>query len=403
MKCYKQLLLLLLLFPFMGLSAQRASFVRVRGTQFFLGESNRPYYFVGTHLWYAPLLASKTREGDRDRLLRELDSLQAIGVNHLRVPAAVEGRNYAALLSGKGMEKFVEKWLVGLDFLLAEMSKRGMHAVVYFGNAPVPQEEGHNELPRYLDVGACKEFDAFVESVVMRRNTVTDTLYRDDPTILAWQVACTPRPGSLRHHRSFAEWMCHAVGHIKRLDPNHLVSTGSEGFRGCDDDEGFYRELHEQSRADYLSVQLNPVAWRWVSRDRLFDGLGNVFGKATGYLEAHLNLAQRLDMPLVVENFDYLRDNGIPAATASTMSRDAFFGFMFIQLTDSRNRAGAMAGCYFRGWAGAARPAERAWKPGQPLLPDVPSELQGCFSVYNTDSSTVRLIEGASRKLRGDE
>ena len=97
-------------------------FVSVDGKRFFLND--KPYYFLGTNLWYGMNLGSKGESGDRQRLINELDFLSNIGVKNLRVMASSEGpdsekwRIIPSLQSAPG--KYNTDLLDGLDFLLFE-------------------------------------------------------------------------------------------------------------------------------------------------------------------------------------------------------------------------------------------------------------------------------------------
>ena len=85
-----------------------------------------------------PLLGSQGEYGDRERLLRELDHLKSIGIDNLRVLVGAEGpdnepfRVTPALLLSPG--EYNDDLLDGLDFLLAEMKKRGQYAILYLNN-----------------------------------------------------------------------------------------------------------------------------------------------------------------------------------------------------------------------------------------------------------------------------
>ena len=60
-------------------SRERSPFVRAEGTK--LWRFGEPYRFVGANLWQAMHLgADADAGGDRARLVRELDRLQALGV-----------------------------------------------------------------------------------------------------------------------------------------------------------------------------------------------------------------------------------------------------------------------------------------------------------------------------------
>lgn len=103
-----------------------------------LMEGDKPYYFLGTNLWYGMNLGMEGSAGDQERLKRELDALKAMGVTNLRVMGASEGsdsepfRIVPSLQPSPG--EFNEAVFKGLDFLLNEMGKRDMRAVVVLNN-----------------------------------------------------------------------------------------------------------------------------------------------------------------------------------------------------------------------------------------------------------------------------
>ena len=67
---------------------EQDDFIRVNGTHFV--RNGKPYYYAGTNLWYGCYIGSLGETGDRPRLLRELDSLDAIGLDNLRILAGSE-------------------------------------------------------------------------------------------------------------------------------------------------------------------------------------------------------------------------------------------------------------------------------------------------------------------------
>ena len=108
--------------------------VTVKDGKFLKG--NKPYYFVGANYWYGPLIAA-SNIGDRDRLIKELDLMDSLGIDNLRILVGAEGGNEdfqvkPALQPEQG--KYNQDLLNGLDFLLAEMAKREMYAVLYLNN-----------------------------------------------------------------------------------------------------------------------------------------------------------------------------------------------------------------------------------------------------------------------------
>src|SRR4051812_36863579 len=63
-------------------------FVRRDGTALRIGA--RRYHYAGTNMWYAPWLGADAPFGNRARLARELDRLQALGVGNVRINGSAE-------------------------------------------------------------------------------------------------------------------------------------------------------------------------------------------------------------------------------------------------------------------------------------------------------------------------
>ncbi len=411
-----------------GEKVSEDGFIKVVGTHFYKGDSDKPYYFLGTNLWYAPILGSTGQGGDRARLCAELDSLHALGVDNLRILAGADAGSRNAntvrpyLQSEPGLLN--DTLLAGLDFTLCEMAKRGMTAVIYLtnswdwsggfgfylratghGDSPNASGDGYRDYVEYAktffdDKAAQRLYLDFVASIVGRTNSLTGKPYRDDPTIMSWQLCNEPRPFGTEEIPAFVDWVRETAGLIKRTDPNHLVSTGSEGVIGCMQDADLCEQVHGLDSVDYITVHIWPANWGWTSRDRLFAGLSNVYVKTQEYLEAHNRISAQTGKPYVVEEFGYPRDGNGLLPTSSTDARDCFYSFLFRALSDSRQAGGPMAGCNFWGWGGAGVPRDKVWTPGDDYLCDPPHEPQGWYSVYNTDSTTLGVIRQAAQTLR---
>lgn len=120
------------------ISAQSKSlFVRVENGKFSL--DGKPYYYIGTNFWYGAILASEGEGGNRVRLIKELDYLKSIGINNLRILVGADGSNGVKSKVEPTLQKapgvYNDTILAGLDYLLAEMGKRKMYAVLYLNNS----------------------------------------------------------------------------------------------------------------------------------------------------------------------------------------------------------------------------------------------------------------------------
>jgi len=112
------------------------------------------------------------------------------------------------------------------------------------------------------------------------------------------------------------------------------------------------------------------------------------------YLDWHIDAANRMGKPIVLEEFGINRDGGSFSPSATTLYRDMFYKKIYT-LIENRAAAGdAIAGSNFWAWGGAGRTANAdfMWKAGDSFVGDPPQEAQGLYCVFDSDASTVEII-----------
>ena len=418
-------------------------FVKVEDGQFVL--NGRTINFVGTNFWYGPIIASEGLGGNRERLHKELDTMKELGITNLRILVGSDGPEGVAYKVEPILQMepgvYNDTLLRGLDYLLAEMAERDMHAVLYFNNswewsggygqylawagngkALLPNVDGYenyvDHVSRFVKDAKAKElYYNHVRNIVTRKNTVTGRDYKDDPAIFSWQVGNEPRPFARDSvtKTAFYEWLCTTATMIKELDPNHMVSTGSEGLYGCESDMALFEKIHAHKDFDYLNVHIWPLVWRWVDKDTFADSVCVAARMTEKYLTAHFPSAERLGKPIVLEEFGYPRDgnkdfkgeavkfwDGVSISKESaTTARDEYYSYVFERLVKSCKEGEPLAGVNFWGWGGYAAQSEvnEFWRPGDDYCGDPAQEPQGLFSVYATDTTTLELIRKTNEIL----
>lgn len=404
-------------------------FIRVENGRFVGGSANSGY-FVGANFWYGALLATEGPGRDRDRLCRELDRLKASGIGNLRVLVGSEGNTGVIskvepiLQTAPGV--YDDRALDGLDFLMSELGKRDMQAVLYLTNAwewsggysqylewsgrgtyPVPGLAGWDTFMAYVRqfheaeaTDSCKILlEKHIRHIVTRTNRYTGRPYREDPAIFSWQIANEPRAFSDDNKERFFAWVARTAKLIKQLDPNHMVSTGSEGEMGCEGDIGLWRRIHALPEIDYANIHIWPYNWRWISQENVGGDLTAACEKTTEYIRRHAEIARELGKPLVIEEFGYPRDSFAFEPGSPTTARDAYYRHIFEQVIRSAAAGDIVAGCNFWGWGGAARPVHLSWQAGDDYCGDPAQEEQGLNSVFDNDHTTLREITAANRTL----
>lgn len=112
----------------------------------------------------------------------------------------------------------------------------------------------------YTDEQAKRLYKDYVREFVRRENTLTGVEYRDEPAILMWELANEPRATD---GDAFRDWIAEMSAFVKDIDPNHLVSTGEEGFYAANRvgyGNDFLRD-HAVSDVDVCSFHLWPQHW----------------------------------------------------------------------------------------------------------------------------------------------
>ena len=112
-------------------------FVKVKDGHFYIGD--KEYRYVGTNFWYGAILASEGLGGNRERLKKELDLMQEIGITNIRVLVGGDGKGEfdyqikPTLQTAPGV--YNDTILQGLDYLIADLERRNMKAVLYLNNS----------------------------------------------------------------------------------------------------------------------------------------------------------------------------------------------------------------------------------------------------------------------------
>jgi mannan endo-1,4-beta-mannosidase len=415
---------------------ERNSFVKVKDGKFIL--NGKPYFFLGTNLWYGAYLGSTAKYGDRKRLIRELDKLASLGIRNLRILAASEGsedvdfRVRPSFQSAPGV--YNEELFAGLDFLLSEMEKRSMKAVLFLNNywvwsggmaqyvswiedkaVPNPFLEQYDWVEFmnfsarfYSNKKVDKYYRDYVKVLLNRKNKFTGRFYKNDPTIMAWELANEPRPGrregsGMENREVFNKWIDGTADFIKAIDTNHLITTGSEGTAGSIDSVSIFIEAHDGENIDYVTAHLWVLNWVWFNPERPDETYPEAESKAIEYLQRHVDYADSLGKPIVFDEFGIPRDNHSFSPSSTTVARDKFFTKIFSFIYDKCEEGTAAAGSNFWGWGGEGMPGDPSggskWKYGDDYTGDPPQEPQGRNSVFSSDTSTLRILKKFANKM----
>ena len=405
-------------------------FIEIKSGRF--EKNNSPYYFLGANFWQGMNLGAPGAIGNRELLMRELDQMQKSGITQLRVLALSEGPENEPYRIVPAVQKtptlLNEDLLKGLDFLLVEMNKRNMTAVICLSNfwpwsggfaqwvswtdgSSIPYPPPHpggswNVFQEYSSrfyslPNAVRRQQESVKKIITRINSISNLPYKDDPTIMAWELANEPRGGKYR--REFLKWISSSAKLIKSLDKNHLVTTGSEGDTLNPEDAGNnFIEDHSIAEIDYATIHIWVENWGIYDPKESVTSLPAAQQSMIQYVKNHADKALSFKKPIILEEFGLARDNRSMDPKSKTTDRDTYYQAVFNETVHYMKRNGAISGVNFWAWSGEGRPSlpyGSLWKKGDNFLGDPPHEEQGWYGVYSTDTTTLKIIKDYSQKI----
>jgi len=314
------------------------SFVRQVGPNLML--NGKIFRFAGTnnyYLMYKPELmvddVLETAAENDFKVVRHWGSFD-IGTLDDTPPGSIHGiqdDTYFQYWEGDGPAyNDGETGLERLDYVIAKAGELGLKLVIPLTNnwqdfggmdqyvmwREAQFEEGTRDFHHddfYTDSVIREWYQNWIEHLLTRTNTITGIQYKDDPTIMTWELGNEPRcKGSGYYPMSDActtdtltSWADDISKFIKSIDSNHLVSVGDEGFY-CDPeatDETHWTEncgegvdtlaLTALDEIDVMSYHLYPDHW----------GMDVDWG--TEWIERHIKDARKLHKPAMLGEYGW--------------------------------------------------------------------------------------------------
>jgi mannan endo-1,4-beta-mannosidase len=172
-------------------------------------------------------------------------------------------------------------------------------------------------------------YQAYLQGVLSRVNSVTGRRYADEPAILAWELMNEPRCVGAQGQAladgvdTLTSWIEEMSAFVKSLDRNHLVGVGDEGFfrrTGAGGNalyNGSYGVDCERilgvSTVDFGTCHLYPS----------FDPAEDAESFGERWIEEHVQAGQRANKPVLIEEYGY--QTGGPQDAAGKAQRNAVF------------------------------------------------------------------------------
>ncbi|KAL0332913.1 UNVERIFIED_CONTAM: Mannan endo-1,4-beta-mannosidase 7 [Sesamum calycinum] len=300
-------------------------FIRTRGIHFFLNGT--PFYANGFNAYWLMYLASDPSQ--RPKVSAAFRQAAAHGLTVARTWAFSDG-GYRPLQYSPG--SYNEQMFKGLDFVVAEARRHGIKLILSLAN----NYDSFGGKKQYVNWARSRgqyltsDDDFFrnsvvkgfyknhIRSVLNRYNTITGIFYKNDPTIMAWELMNEPRCTSDPSGRTIQAWIMEMASYVKSIDRNHLLEIGLEGFYGQSSSNwrtnlnpGFnigtdFIANNRIPAIDFATVHSYPDQWfQPYERDTLFN---TVYSKIYASARRGGAAAGGLFWQLLAEGMDSFRD-----------------------------------------------------------------------------------------------
>jgi mannan endo-1,4-beta-mannosidase len=261
---------------------------------------NEVFYFVGTNNYWL----MQQRAYGSTCVDAAFDSAVAAGVKVIRTWGFADGYAYTnptdPVILQRSPGVYEEHAFQAMDYVIWQAREHGIKLIItlvnnwddYGGmNQYVAWAGLSNHDDFYTDDTIKGWYKNYLHNFVNRPNFYSDPqnpdnriLYKDDPTIMAWELANEAQMTNRKNDKSglsMAAWYDEMSTYLKSEDPNHLVGTGEEGFAVEEYlDAGYYYSGYENTWAlrgsrgtgfllntaleniDYGGAHLWPFPWR---------------------------------------------------------------------------------------------------------------------------------------------
>ena len=306
-----------------------SDFVTVQNSDFML--NGEVYRFAGSNAYHLP----NYEKIDPSVVDRAMDSFQNAGVSVVRMWGFYDGapqyNGDITLQPQAGV--YNEEDLQRLDHVIAKGKEHGVQFVIALINY-WDQLGGIKQYNTWAgQTGGMKTFingekqqkwfKDYISMLLNRVNTVTGVAYKDEPAIFSWEIMNEGRNRG-ENPQVIRDWYQEIAQFIKSIDPNHMVSTGEEGF-----DEGTpaqysidqysntyilraeegtsYIMNTEIPEIDYGTAHWYPGDWGWHvnSWDPSSIAAQNILKAQHAWINDHVNIAENVGKPFLMGEYGF--------------------------------------------------------------------------------------------------
>ena len=373
--CFGTMLISLALIPLLAgckSQAEKEGFVVVKGGQFY--KDGKPFRFVGTNNYYLHYSPDKMI----DDFFSAADEMKIPVVRCWGFQFGPHRDHNSHGMDEPGEfgvpEKFIKRnkkqpdqfgyprdIFERLDYTIAQAKKHNIRLVIalnnYWGdfggiqNASSWQRWFNLESAEdfYTNEECKKTYKEYISYILNRVNTYTNIAYKDDPTVMTWEVMNEPRDQKDKSGATVTKWVEEMSAYIKSIAPKQLCAVGDEGFmkldgfvpyagEGSTSYDGYEGEDFDALLAiksiDYGTFHLYPETWGILDKAQVAWG--------DEFIRKHAESGRKAKKPVVLEEYGTsaggnLNRKAVYDIWNNTAYKEGLAGSMFWILTSTNS------------------------------------------------------------------
>jgi len=304
---WKFILIFAAVLEILGVMVMANNFVSVKDGHFVL--DNQPFYFAGTNNYYLDYASTPM-------INNVLENASKMGLKVIRCWGFVNGTESNGVVIQPSLGVYNPNGLDTLDYTIMRADQLGLKLIIVLSNNwddfggmnwYVQQAGLKNHEDFYTNSNVISKFEDYIKFVLDHKNIYTGIQYKDDPTIMGWEVANEPRNEG-NSPEIITKWAEQITNFIRSIDPNHLIGIGDEGwfdvkgssnwayngYEGLD-----WNSLLKLPNVDFGTYHLYPGSWGWIDHP-VETGLK--------WIKDHILAAKSLGKPAILEEFGMTND-----------------------------------------------------------------------------------------------
>ncbi|KAL2345591.1 hypothetical protein Fmac_006876 [Flemingia macrophylla] len=349
----------------------------------------QPYYINGFNAYWLLNLASNPSTSSK--VTTAFQQASQYGLNVARTWAFNDG----VLQISPG--SYNENVFRGLDFVISEARKYGVKLILALTNnwidfggkskyvqwAKERDQRINNDDEFYTNSVTKQYYKNYVKTVLTRKNTITGILYKDDPTIFAWELMNEPRCPADPSGRWLQSWVSEMAAYVKSIDNRHLLQVGLEGFYGKSMQQKNpggvligtdFIANNKVPEIDFTTIHLYPEAWLPKASEKAQDLYGNTW--VTEHIQDSNNILRK---PMLLAEFG--KSARFPGF--NVRKRDFYFQKIYNFIYYSSKRRGPLVGGLY-------------W---QLMAPGMNGYGDGYEIIFQDSPSTANVIAQQSHRI----